>query len=292
MSPLGMASRLSRRSLLTALLGTALPSLALGQSTPQRVVSAAGSLTEIIFALGAERSLVGVDTTSLHPEATKTIAKIGYMRQLSAEGILALRPDLIVATPEAGPPNVLRQLTAAGARLEILPAGHGPDILLERIRLLSRLLQRSEEGERLAQHLQREFAELARARQQISSAPRVMFILSHGGSPQIAGHDTAAAAMIELAGGRLAGGSFSGYRPLTPESATAMAPDVILTTTQGIQALGGIDKLLALPGLALTPAGRARRVLSFEALYLLGFGPRTASAARELMQALRASTNT
>ncbi|MCS6995361.1 MAG: ABC transporter substrate-binding protein [Casimicrobiaceae bacterium] len=258
------------------------------QPAPARVVSVAGSITEIVYALGAERSLVAVDTTSLYPEAATRLPKVGYLRALSAEGILALKPDLVLATVEAGPPTVMKQLTAAGVRVETLPAGHTIEALRERVRRVAALLGREREGRLLDERIASELEALRRTLAEAKGpSPRVLFILSHGGSPQIAGQDTAAAAMIELAGGRLATGGFTGYRPLTPEAAAAAAPDVILTTTQGVTALGGLDKLLALPGLGLTPAGRARHVVALDALLLLGFGPRTPQAARDLALALR-----
>ncbi len=92
--------------------------------------------------------------------------------------------------------------------------------------------------------------------------------------------------MIELAGGRNAFGQVEGYKPLAPEAAIAAAPDVILCTDQGLAAAGGVDGLLRAPGLAATPAGRARRVRSLEALLLLGFGPRLPQAVAQLAEAL------
>lgn len=258
-------------------------------STPiERVVIAGGSLTEIVYALGAERLIVGCDTTSLFPEAATKLPKIGYFRQLSAEGILALRPQLLLALPDAGPPVVLKQLQAADVRVEIVPEGHRLATVRERILRIGQLLGRDAEARTLVARLDRESAELRELLATAKGAPpRVLFILSHGGSPQIAGEDTAAAAMIALAGAQLATGGFTGYRPLTPEAAASAAPDAILTTSQGIAALGSMDKILALPGLGLTPAGRARRVVALDALLLLGFGPRSARAARDLALALR-----
>ncbi len=111
----------------------------------------------------------------------------------------------------------------------------------------------------------------------------MLFVLSHvATSVQVAGEGTTAAAMIALAAASNALTGFSGYRPLTAEAAVAAAPDFVLTTTRGVEALGGTERLLAQPGLALTPAARARRVLALDALYLLGFGPRMPQAVAEV----------
>jgi iron complex transport system substrate-binding protein len=117
--------------------------------------------------------------------------------------------------------------------------------------------------------------------------PRVLFVLSHAmNQVRIAGRDTAADAMIRYAGATNALGEVAGFKPLTPEAAIAAAPDLILGTEQGLAAAGGIDGLLAAPGLAATPAGRARRVVALEAMFLLGFGPRLPQAVVQLAEAL------
>jgi iron complex transport system substrate-binding protein len=117
----------------------------------------------------------------------------------------------------------------------------------------------------------------------------VMFILSHNGSPQVSGEGTAADALIKLAGGVNVMRGFKGYKPLTTEAAVAALPDVILITTQGLKAIGGVDGLLAQPGMALTPAAKTKHVVDMEALYMLGFGPRLPQALREMAQRIRSA---
>lgn len=92
---------------------------ALAAEMPQRWVSAGGALSEWISELGGEPRLVGVDTTSQHPASLKALPSVGYQRQLSAEGILSLRPDVLVGTEEMGPPSVLVQVRKAGVRVEL-----------------------------------------------------------------------------------------------------------------------------------------------------------------------------
>lgn len=248
-----------------------------------RVVTVGGALTEIVYALGAEALLVGTDTTSQYPEAARHTPKVGYARALSAEGVLSLRPTVLIASAEAGPPAVIAQLQAAGVRIVRGDGGHSIGALLRNVFTIGAALGRGERARGLAAELQdRWHATAARITPQ-TPAPRVLFVLSHvATNVQVAGEGTAAAAMIALAAARNALAGFSGYRPLTAEAAVVAAPDFILTTTQGADALGGTDRLLAQPGLALTPAARARRVLALDALYLLGFGPRLPQAAADV----------
>lgn len=121
--------------------------------------------------------------------------------------------------------------------------------------------------------------------------PSVLFLLSiGGGAPLAAGRGTSAAEIITLAGGRNAVQAFEGFKPLSAEAAIAAAPDVLLVTDRSLAALGGRESLLARPELALTPAGRARRVVAMDGLLLLGFGPRTPDAALRLASALHSPT--
>ncbi|KPF44001.1 hypothetical protein IP87_13300 [beta proteobacterium AAP121] len=283
--------------MLTPLLGAAgalhRPALALAQAPARRVVAVGGALTETVYALGAQADLVGVDTTSLYPAAAQQLPSVGYARSLSAEGVLSLKPTLIIASGEAGPPAVLRQLQGAGVPLVTLDAAHRAEQVWARTQRLGTLLGREAAGEALAARLQREW-QAAMARVQGLQAPaaarrppRVLFLLSHAmNQVRIAGRDTAADAMIRYAGATNALGEVAGFKPLTPEAAIAAAPDLILGTEQGLAAAGGIDGLLAAPGLAATPAGRARRVVALEAMFLLGFGPRLPQAVVQLAEAL------
>ena len=257
------------------------------EPAPLRVVSAGGAFTEIVFRLDAQALLVGTDTTSIFPAAAAALPKVGYLRQLSAEGVLSLKPTLLLTASEAGPPTVLQQLRAAGVQIVQGDGRHSIEALRGNVRLLGDALQRAERGRALDAELQRDWAATQAAITRRSPLARVLFVLSHAANQvQVAGTDTAADAMIRYAGGVNVMSAFSGYKPLAAEAVVAAAPEVIITTRQGLDALGGLDALLARPGLALTPAGKARRVYGPDALALLGFGPRLPQAARELAVAL------
>jgi iron complex transport system substrate-binding protein len=287
---------------LLAAAGAVTPLTLLAQSNEpggaRRIVCVGGALTEIVWALGAERELVGVDTTSLHPPEAQRLPSVGYARALSAEGLLSLRPTLVLATRDAGPPMVVEQLRAARLPLHTIDIPHRLDGVIAAVRQVAALVGRTAAGEALASRLDADGAAAERHVRELQarkgsvgtpSAPRVLFVLSHSmAQVRISGRDTAADAVLQLAGGRNAFAEVTGYKPLTPEAAIAAAPEVILTTEQGLQAAGGIDGLLRAPGLAATPAGRARRVVALDALLLLGFGPRLPQAVVQLADRLHA----
>lgn len=280
---------MKRRQVLTLAAGVGL--LGSARAAPAlRLISIGGAVTELVYELGMQQQLVGVDSTSLYPSAAQKLPNVGYARTLAAEGLLSLTPSLIVATEDAGPPAVLRQLEAARVPLHVLRADHRFEGLLARTQRLGELLGRPAEAAALAARLNTRWASTQQGMQQLRqghAAPRVLFVLSHGmNQVRIAGQDTAADAMLSYAGASNALQGVTGYKPLTPEAVIAAAPDFILATDQGLEAAGGADGLLKLPGLAQTPAGRARRVVSFEAMALLGFGPRLPQAVAQLAQAL------
>jgi len=260
------------------------------ETAAKRLVVVGGALTEIVYALGEGHRVVGVDTTSVWPPAATQLPQVGYQRTLAAEGVLSLRPDLVLASNNAGPPAVLAQIRQAGVPMAIVDTEDSPEGLLDKIAQVAALVGRPADGERLATRLRAELQALARQVAQVSDRPRVAFFLSAGrGVNLAAGRDTAAHAVIELAGGRNALAGYSGYKPVNPEAMIAAAPEVLMTTQRTLDELGGVDGLLALPGAALTPAADAQRIEAMDALFLLGFGPRTPAALRELAARLHPS---
>lgn len=240
-----------------------------------RLVTVGGGITEVVYALGAQDQLVGTDTTSLYPLAAQATPKVGYMRQLSAEGLLSLRPDALIAGTDAGPPVVIDQLRSAGVRVELVNADHSWDEVRRKVAAVGRASGREAAARELQARLDARWQVVtARVRAAQNPGPRVLFVLSHSGSPMVAGEQTAADALIRFIGARNPLAGFKGYRPMTAEAMAQAAPDIILTTTQGIEAIGGEAKFWQRPELALTPAHARRAMVHLDALELLGFGPR------------------
>ena len=254
----------------------------------ERLISLGGGITEVVFALGAEQQLVGTDTTSLYPAAAQNTPKVGYLRSLSAEGLLSLRPTALVASADAGPPVVLNQLRTAGVRVELIPIDHTWAEVQRKVDAIGRATQKVPESRALQAQLDHEWRSTMAAVTAFkpTSPPKVMFILAHTGSPMVSGEGTAADAVIRFAGARNALTGFRGYRPMTAEAVAAAAPDVVLLTTQGIEAMGGADALWSRPEWRLTPAWRQRHarntLVHRDALELLGFTPRLPRLVRTL----------
>jgi iron complex transport system substrate-binding protein len=279
---------MKRRHAVALGLGAAVAaSLPVRAQKPPRIVSIGSALTEIVYELGAEALLVGVDTTSQYPAAALTLPQVGYMRALSAEGVLSLKPTLAIATTAAGPATTLEQLRATGVEVLVLPDHYDYDSVIAKIAAVGRVTGKSAEADAMIARGRADMAGLVKRLAAATGRPRVLFLLSMGGgAPQAAGRDTAADGIIRLAGGTNAIDGYASYRPLTPEAVLASRPDFVLVTRQTVQAMGGIGAILDQPALRRTPAGLAGRVLQFDALLLLGFGPRTPQAAQDLASAL------
>lgn len=296
----------SRRSALRTLSGTVLAGSALvGAGWPvlsrsvaaanpaPRLITVGGGITEVVYALGAQDQLVATDTTSSHPSAARDTPKVGYMRQLSAEGVLALRPSALVAGTDAGPPVVLDQLRSAGVKVELVESDHSWEEVRRKVTAVGRAANCVEQAQALQNKLDAQWAtvqqQVQRVQQRASAKPRrVLFVLSHTGAPLVSGEATAAHAMIGFAGAHNAMSGFKGYRPMTAEAMAAAAPDLILITSEGLEAVGGAEKFWQRPELALTLAFRrrsqAQTLVHLGALELLGFGPRMPQVVQRLHQ--------
>ncbi|WP_322895328.1 MULTISPECIES: heme/hemin ABC transporter substrate-binding protein [unclassified Yoonia] len=259
--------------------------------SPSRVIAAGGSVAEIIHALGASDRLIARDTTSTYPEIVEALPDIGYVRALSAENLIAMDPDMIIAEHDAGPPEVLDVLNRTGIPLVMVPQALDPDGVGTKIAAVAEALALPEAGQALQDSVAAKLAEARAAGDALPEAPRVMFILSmQGGRLLVGGAGSSAAAMIELAGGINAVTDLDGYKPLTDEAAIAAAPDLILMMDRGGDHEVSLADITAHPALRLTNAGAEGRVVTMDGLYLLGFGPRTGEAALELTAHFRALT--
>ncbi|WP_341896698.1 ABC transporter substrate-binding protein [Ferrovibrio terrae] len=280
---------LSRRFLLGTMAAAMLPrfGFAATPAQPQRLVVAGGALTEIVVALGAADRLAGVDTTSLYPDAVvKRLPQVGYLRTLGAEGILSLSPSLVILSDHAGPPTTIAQLRSAGVPLLVVAESYIEPAVPKKILAIAEAVGRAAEGKVIAaeveadqQAVQRMVAPLRR--------PRVLFVMStSNGNILAAGQETAADAMLRLAGAENVIRDYKNFKPLNAEAALAADPDVILLPGHSFEALGGKAGVAKLPALASTAAGRAGRIHAMDTLYMLGLGPRIAHATRDLAELL------
>lgn len=260
-------------------------------SDVSRIIPLNGNVAETVFALGLGPNVVAVDVSALHPAEVQRLPKIGYQRELSAEAILSFAPTVVIGTENAGPPEVIEQVRAAGITVVILPVQEDAAGAVEEIRAVGQALGVADAAGAIAAGVEVRIAEAGALVADVpeTERPRVAFLYIRGqGTQLMAGTNSGADAVITAAGGINVGAEIGidGYRPITPESLVEAAPDVILVMRDGLASVGGVEGLLSIPGVSQTPAGETGTIVAFEDLYLLGFGPRIGDAIFDLTLAL------
>ena len=251
---------------------------------PKRIVTLSANVTETVFAIGLGDSIVGVDSSSLYPQMATNKSQVGYYRRINAEGLLGLAPDLIIATDAAGPPEVIEKIRKSGIPIAILSSEASLKGAQNRIEQISTLLDKKKEGHTLVWEMQDQLAAMRKPKEQ----PKVLFIYARsGGTQNVAGLDTSANAMIDLAGGINAVQGYTGYKPMNAEAILAAQPDYVLFTSRGLESIGGVETAKKLPGISETPAAANDKIISIDDLLLLGFGPRTAEGVKQLSELLQ-----
>jgi iron complex transport system substrate-binding protein len=252
-----------------------------------RLVAIGGSITEIVYALGAGDRLVARDSTSTYPPEATKLPDIGYMRQLSPESVLSVDPTAVLAQEGSGPAEAMDVLKKAAVPLIVVPERYSEDGILEKIRIVGEALGRTEAAEKLTHTVRQEIEGAEKRLATVKAPKRVLFILSaQGGKLLASGTGTAADGVIRLAGAQNAIEEFEGYKQLSDEAVIGARPDAILMMTGGAPGGLGDEEILSQPGIAATPAGASKTLIRMDGLYLLGFGPRTASTVRELSSKL------
>lgn len=256
-----------------------------------RIVVAGGSLVEILYALGEEARIIAVDRTATYPAAARELPQIGYVRDLSAEGLLSLQPTFILGEHDMGPPEVVEQLQGLGIHLLAVPEEFSIGGIRAKIRCVAQAVGRDGAGEALAASLLEGLPPATAAQVEASavgeSAPAGIVLLGlREGAPVAAGANTSGQGLLELAGARNLM-EFEGWKPVSVEAMAAAEPSFIVIPERGLEMAGGRDALLAHPALRLTPAAHDRRIISMDGMAMLGFGPRTVRAAVELRATLR-----
>lgn len=253
-------------------------------SANERIVIAGGSLTEIVFALGAGDDVVGVDKTSSYPEKVKQLPQIGYWKLLNIEGVLSLRPTLFITLNDVEPDNVIEKVSES--KVDVLALRRVPgtvELLYENINKIASKLNKQEEGKKLINRIK---ANLADIQAKIATHPqktKVLSLMSMGGSNSVAGKNTTIDALITIAGGENLA-THNSFKSYTAESIIAINPEVIILNKYSIDQLGGLDKVNTIPGITETSAFKNNRITVIDDSYLFGIGPRVDEAAKLLFQ--------
>lgn len=255
-----------------------------------RIVTLSGDLTEFVFALGLGDSVVATDVTTVYPPEAVKLPVVGVGRFLTAEGVLAQSPTLVLGDTQTSPPEAIDQIRSAGVPVVIFDVATSFPALYDKVIAVGQALGAKTAGHELADKIQGDISASLAAAHPFSAPPRVAFVYSRGPDVLLLfGDGMTTKPLIEAAGG-IDAGAASGVTQtvsVTPEALVAAAPDVIVTTKEGLDALGGVDGMLAIPGFAETPAGRTGRILAYPEGDILTFGPRIAGSLDALIADLQ-----
>ncbi len=262
------------------LLGCHAPERAAAPASPHRVVALAPNLTEIVFALGAGDSLVGVSDYSDFPEAARSIPRVGGL-EVDPEKVAALRPDLVLAMAEGTARGAVSAIAAAGLPVVVVPSG-SLDAVLAAIRLVGERLGRTEEAERLTGELQRRRAEVAR-RVAGRRRPHTL-LLVWPDPPQAAGGGTFLNDLLREAGADNLVADRPGWPILSPEY-VATAPIELLVIPDSVQTREAYARAFATGPLSKGRVARAR-VVRLDESALTRPGPRVFDILAKLAESL------
>ncbi len=254
----------------------------------ERIVSLNGSTTEALFALGLGQHVVGRDTSSYYPPETEAIPTVGYQFQLNAEGIMALRPTLVIGQEDVKPPQMIDQLRSAKVPVLLLKNATSCQDAQQNIRMIGHAVGRDKAADELIQTMENDLQQLATHRaQQVSALKSVMLLYTRGGRTNfVLGPGSGAFGMLDLVGIHNAAGDLKGAKPITAEALIAGRPEVFVLFQKGLDSIGGEQALLEIPGVAYTPAGKQKRWVIMDDLYLGGYGPRCGKAALDLFEGI------
>ncbi|MGY6522538.1 MAG: heme/hemin ABC transporter substrate-binding protein [Mongoliitalea sp.] len=255
-----------------------------------KLITAGGTVSEVVVSLGYLDQIIATDITSTFPASLQQLPSIGYRNQIKGEGLMALGADMILAEEGYLTDDVLAQLKLAGIQVHLFKK---PTAIAGTYRLIEEVasfLEEVDKGRELIKQVKAEQEELQAYLQEnpLSEPPTVAFIMARGlETVFLAGDDTFAAEIIQMAGAKPAGTGFKDFIPLTPEALVRMNPDYLLFFDSGLGTIGGKDGVQQIKGANQTSALQQGNILSFDGQYLSGFGPRVAQAALDLAQAIR-----
>lgn len=251
-----------------------------------RIVSIGGAVTEILYALGLSDRIIAADSTSTFPEAATKKPNVGYMRTLAPEGVLKVSPSLIFAIEGSGPPDAIEILERASVPFVLVPEAKDAEGVAKKIRFIAEAAGVYAKGEEVARAVLDDFSTLSKALADVKMHRKAIFILAMGGgSPIVGGSGTSADSLFHLAGVDNALAEVKGFQPASPEAMTVSSPDAVVMMSDRNHNLSA-DTLFMMPAFVSSPAAKTKTLVGLPGLYLLGFGPRTAHAARDLAAAL------
>ncbi|MBX2934159.1 MAG: ABC transporter substrate-binding protein [Ferruginibacter sp.] len=262
-----------------------------------RIVCLSKHLTEYVFALGKGHNIVAVDLTSTYPDSAKLLKTVGYHRALNPEGIIAMNPDLVIHSNDIGPENVLPQIIKAGLNVKAFGGANTIDSARILLKQLGKFFGVENVADSLIKKMDDGIAKAADTLKALNLTDSLKVMIIHFGQRNntyfvMSGRNGVGDKMIRLAGCTPATYNGKGARGMSAEAVALANPDIIIATDFGYDRMGSMDKFISsVPGVALTNAGKNKRIVRFEEHDLIYFGPRTGDNVIKLINLLHPSAS-
>ncbi|WP_371196234.1 hemin ABC transporter substrate-binding protein [Glaciecola sp. SC05] len=250
-----------------------------------RIVSAGGSITEILYALGMQASIVGTDTSSSYPDDVSGLPKVGYYRQLSTEGVLKLKPSHVFAVKGLGPDAVLQQLESMGVTIYVFEQERSEQGLKDLVMQIAQKLGREEQAKDLNAQITRQLAQLP----SINNALKPSFLMSvNERGLMAAGDNTVPNLLFKALKLNNPFTEFEGFKPISSESLLASGTNIIFLPQHQARGMSPI-KLCELAALSTWAKIHGCNLHVVDSLMFLGLTPRLALAAEQMAHAINAA---
>ena len=246
-----------------------------------KIVVAGGSITEIVYFLGMEDKLVGVDITSNFPKEAKKLKSIGYLRNLSIEGILSLSPGLVLAEEDIGPPIIVNQLRKTSIDLRIIKEKYDLNGIHNKILCVSKILDASLDDNENYVKFKNKLNRVKKLKKN-NSKKILLILMMRGSSPVVAGKNTSGQGFIDMTGHENSMSDLNGWKPVSSEEIIKKNPDYIIITKRAFKNFSSLDQFLSIPGISSTIAAKKKNIIVKDGMSMLGFGPRTINVALEI----------
>lgn len=247
-------------------------------SADLRIASFHGTATELLFALDLGDQVVLRDVTSSYPPEVETVPVAGHAGQITVETVLSARPDVVICTSTL-PEAVRKNLAQSGVELLLVPGPDTPELGVELFQTLATRFNAD------SRNLAGAYDCLTSDLPHVGASAIFLYGSAATSGYMVSGSGTAVHEVIRLAGGMNSAAHLDGFKPLTPEALLAADPEFVILFDHSFEAAGGVDGLLAIPGMSETRAGKQLQFLHYPGQAMNGFGPRTCAIIRELNQA-------
>ncbi len=257
-------------------------------SETKKIITAGGTITEVVHTLGLGDQIIATDITSTYPASMQSLPSIGYRNQIKAEGILALAPDLVLIEEGYLTPDVISQLKATQVEVRIFAKPKSVDGSKQLVKDLASYFGLESTGQEIIDSIDGDIADLESYLASQSDRPKAIFLMARGPETVfIAGDKTFAEEIFGIAKIESVATGFDEFVPLAPEALLSINPDYVVLFDSGLESLGGLAGLGKIQGLDQTTAFQKQQIVTMDGHYLSGFGPRVGKAALELAKSVR-----